>query len=67
MTGDQHVGVMQVLRRRQPHLGTGLRCGKSKIDLKLSAAEVESLSHAFPRGAAADTRYPAGGMKGVYI
>jgi aryl-alcohol dehydrogenase-like predicted oxidoreductase len=37
------------------------------LDIKLSAAEVESLSHAFPRGAAAGTRYPAGGMKGVYI
>ena len=37
------------------------------LNVTLSAAEVESLSHAFPRGAAAGTRYPAGGMKGVYI
>lgn len=37
------------------------------LKVTLSAAEVESLSHAFPRGAAAGTRYPAGGMKGVYI
>jgi len=33
----------------------------------LSSAEVERLSKAFPKGAAAGTRYPAGGMKGVYI
>ena len=37
------------------------------LDVKLSAAEVASLAHAFPVGAAAGTRYPAGGMKGVYI
>ena len=37
------------------------------LKVMLSAAEVESLSRAFPRGAAAGTRYPAGGMKGVYI
>ena len=37
------------------------------LNVMLSAAEVESLSRAFPRGAAAGTRYPAGGMKGVYI
>ena len=37
------------------------------LDIKLSAADAELLSHAFPRGAAAGTRYPAGGMKGVYI
>ena len=37
------------------------------LDVTLSAAEVQALSAAFPRGAAAGTRYPAGGMKGVYI
>ena len=37
------------------------------LDVMLSAAEVQALSSAFPRGAAAGTRYPAGGMKGVYI
>ena len=37
------------------------------LKVQLSAAEVASLSHAFPVGAAAGTRYPAGGMKGVYI
>ena len=37
------------------------------LDVKLSTAEVQALSHAFPPGAAAGTRYPAGGMKGVYI
>jgi aryl-alcohol dehydrogenase-like predicted oxidoreductase len=37
------------------------------LDVKLSAAEVQALSKAFPPGVAAGTRYPAGGMKGVYI
>ncbi len=37
------------------------------LKVTLSAAEVASLTHAFPVGAAAGTRYPAGGMKGVYI
>jgi aryl-alcohol dehydrogenase-like predicted oxidoreductase len=37
------------------------------LDVTLSAADVQALSDAFPRGAAAGTRYPAGGMKGVYI
>jgi aryl-alcohol dehydrogenase-like predicted oxidoreductase len=37
------------------------------LDVKLSAAELQALSDAFPPGAAAGTRYPAGGMKGVYI
>ena len=37
------------------------------IELTLTSAEVKALSDAFPRGAAAGTRYPAGGMKGVYI
>jgi aryl-alcohol dehydrogenase-like predicted oxidoreductase len=33
----------------------------------LSAAEVAALSEAVPAGAAAGTRYPAGGMKGVQL
>ena len=37
------------------------------LDVKLSATELQALSDAFPPGAAAGTRYPAGGMKGVYI
>ena len=37
------------------------------LKVQLSSAEVERLSKAFPKGAAAGTRYPAGGMKGVYI
>lgn len=37
------------------------------IEIKLSAAEVKQLGDAFPTGGAAGTRYPAGGMKGVYI
>jgi aryl-alcohol dehydrogenase-like predicted oxidoreductase len=37
------------------------------LDVTLSAADVQALSNAFPPGAAAGTRYPAGGMKGVYI
>jgi aryl-alcohol dehydrogenase-like predicted oxidoreductase len=37
------------------------------IEIKLSAQEVAELSALFPRGAASGTRYPAGGMKGVYL
>ena len=37
------------------------------LDVTLSASEVEALSAAVPRGAAAGSRYPADGMKGVQI
>lgn len=37
------------------------------LNLKLSVEEIAALSNAFPPGAAAGTRYPAGGMKGVFI
>jgi aryl-alcohol dehydrogenase-like predicted oxidoreductase len=37
------------------------------LSLTLSAAEVAALSQAIPAGAAAGLRYPAGGMKGVYL
>ena len=33
----------------------------------LSAADVARISEAVPKGAASGTRYPAGGMKGVFI
>ena len=35
--------------------------------VKLGPADVKRLSDAIPVGAAAGTRYPAGGMKGVYV
>jgi len=37
------------------------------LDVTLSSAEVAALDAAFPKGAAAGTRYPAGQMKGVFI
>jgi aryl-alcohol dehydrogenase-like predicted oxidoreductase len=37
------------------------------LSVVLSAAEVAALSEAVPAGAAAGTRYPAGGMKGVQL
>jgi aryl-alcohol dehydrogenase-like predicted oxidoreductase len=37
------------------------------LDVTLSADEIARLSSALPRGAAAGTRYPEGGMKGVYL
>ena len=37
------------------------------LEVKSSKADIKALSDAFPPGAAAGTRYPAGGMKGVYI
>jgi aryl-alcohol dehydrogenase-like predicted oxidoreductase len=37
------------------------------LNVTLTAAEVADLTAAFPRGAAAGTRYPAGQMKSVFI
>ncbi len=37
------------------------------LGVALTKAEADSLSNLIPKGAAAGTRYPAGGMKGVYI
>ena len=37
------------------------------LRVTLTPTEVASISNAVPKGAAAGTRYPAGGMKGVYI
>jgi aryl-alcohol dehydrogenase-like predicted oxidoreductase len=37
------------------------------LRVKLTPAEVERVSMAIPRGAAAGTRYPAGGMQAVYV
>ena len=40
---------------------------RGALDVTLSAAEVERIAAAIPVGAAAGTRYPAGGMKGVFV
>jgi aryl-alcohol dehydrogenase-like predicted oxidoreductase len=37
------------------------------LDVQLSADELARLSNALPPGSAAGTRYPEGGMKGVYL
>jgi aryl-alcohol dehydrogenase-like predicted oxidoreductase len=37
------------------------------LRVRLTPAEVARIAEAVPAGAAAGTRYPAGGMKGVYI
>lgn len=37
------------------------------LSVKLTADDVARMSVAIPKGAAAGTRYPAGGMKGVYV
>ncbi len=37
------------------------------LDVVLSAEEIAALSAALPPGAASGTRYPAGGMKAVYV
>ncbi len=37
------------------------------LDIRLTPEEVASIAEAVPAGAAAGTRYPAGGMKGVYL
>jgi hypothetical protein len=35
--------------------------------VKLTPADLAAIDAAVPKGAAAGTRYPAGGMKGVFI
>jgi aryl-alcohol dehydrogenase-like predicted oxidoreductase len=37
------------------------------LDVHLTQDEIDSIAEAVPPGAAAGTRYPAGGMKGVYL
>ena len=37
------------------------------LDISLTPDEVKTIAEVIPVGAAAGTRYPAGGMKGVYI
>jgi aryl-alcohol dehydrogenase-like predicted oxidoreductase len=37
------------------------------LDVTLTQDEIDSIAEAVPPGAAAGTRYPAGGMKGVYL
>ena len=37
------------------------------LDVKLTQEEIDSIAEAVPVGAAAGTRYPAGGMRGVYL
>jgi aryl-alcohol dehydrogenase-like predicted oxidoreductase len=37
------------------------------MEVTLTAAEVEEIAAAVPKGAASGTRYPAGAMKGVYL
>jgi aryl-alcohol dehydrogenase-like predicted oxidoreductase len=47
------------LERLQENLGA--------MDITLTPAEIESISSIVPVGGAAGTRYPEGGMKGVFI
>jgi aryl-alcohol dehydrogenase-like predicted oxidoreductase len=49
--------------RYQPRLDENL----GALRVKLTPDDVARISAAIPRGAAAGTRYPAGGMKGVYV
>ncbi len=37
------------------------------LDVRLTPEEIAGIAEAVPAGAAAGTRYPAGGMKGVYL
>jgi aryl-alcohol dehydrogenase-like predicted oxidoreductase len=47
------------LARLQENLGA--------MEITLSPAELEAIAEVIPAGAAAGTRYPEGGMKGVFI
>ncbi len=59
--GDDIVAIpgTRYFKRLEENLGA--------LDVKLSAAEVAEISAAVPIGAAAGSRYPAGGMKGVQL
>jgi aryl-alcohol dehydrogenase-like predicted oxidoreductase len=37
------------------------------LEVELTAADIEEIAAAVPKGSASGTRYPAGGMKGVYL
>jgi len=37
------------------------------MNVQLTAAEIEQIASAVPKGSASGTRYPPGGMKGVYL
>jgi len=59
--GDDIVAIpgTRYFKRLEENLGA--------LDVKLSAVEVAEISAAVPVGAAAGSRYPAGGMKGVQL
>lgn len=59
--GDDVVAIpgTRHLARLQENLGA--------LDVKLSADDLARIGTAIPRGAAAGTRYPAGGMAAVYV
>ncbi|MCK6451877.1 MAG: aldo/keto reductase [Alphaproteobacteria bacterium] len=59
--GDDVVAIPGT--RRKDRLDENL----GALRVRLTPAEVQRMSDAIPRGAAAGTRYPAAGMKGVYI
>jgi len=44
-----------------------LRENLGALDIALSQAELDAIAEVIPVGAAAGTRYPEGGMKGVFI
>jgi aryl-alcohol dehydrogenase-like predicted oxidoreductase len=51
-------GTKQIARLEQ-NLGA--------MNVRLSPADIDRISAAIPIGTAAGTRYPEGGMRGVYI
>ncbi len=59
--GDDVVAIPGT--RRKDRLDENL----GALRVRLTPAEVQRMSDAIPRGAAAGTRYPAAGMKGVYV
>ena len=59
--GDDVVAIVGT--RRKERLTENL----GALQVQLNAADVERISAVVPRGAAAGTRYPAGGMRAVYL
>ncbi len=59
--GDDVVAIVGTRRKERLMENLGA------LQVQLSAADVERISSVVPRGAAAGTRYPAGGMRAVYL
>jgi hypothetical protein len=70
---DGDLGADPVIEGARKMVAAALEVGGDAVaplgalDVRLSPADIDRISAAIPIGAAAGTRYPEGGMRGVYI